>query len=197
MKVAIKKTKCQQSIPSTPIVSETLTVERMEPKRVATILHWIFRVFLVLALIVEIIWTIGFIFVAWDEYDRDYYSSYDYDRGYYSSYERPSRSTRSRSARKRESDFGAFILFTIVGSLISMALTYIAYLIVSRITIATLMAWHYTKETAKTNEKMLNEMRCLRNQLASLEEETKEPQTSFSSDEIRAFLDAKQQADNA
>jgi hypothetical protein len=78
-----------------------------------------------------------------------------------------------------------------------MALTYIAYLIVSRITIATLMAWHYTKETAKTNEKMLNEMRCLRNQLASLEEETKEPQTSFSSDEIRAFLDAKQQADNA
>jgi hypothetical protein len=39
---------------------------------------------------------------------------------------------------------------------------------------------------------MLNEMRCLRNQLASSEEEE-----SLSSDEIRAFLDSKQQADNA
>lgn len=211
MKVTIKKTKPQQIIPSTPIVSETLEVERMEPKRVATVLLWIFRTLFVLALICEIIWTIVTIFVAWDEHDLDYNSSYDYDRGYnssyeydssyYSSYEYLSHSTRS--ARERESDFCVFILLTIVSSLIYVAITYITYLIVSRIAIATLMAWHYTKETAKTNEKMLNEMRCLRNQLASLEKETdepqeeNEPQESFSLDEIRAFLDAKQQADNA
>jgi hypothetical protein len=200
MNVTIKKTKYQQSIPSTPIASETFEVERMEPKRVATVLLWIFRTLFVLALIVEIIWTIFSIFVAWDEYDLDYNSSYDYDRGYHSSYDYDSSyyssyeylSHSTRSARERESDFCVFILLTIVSSLISIALTYIAYLIISRITIAMLMAWHYTKETAKTNEKMLNEMRCLRNQLASSEEEE-----SLSSDEIRAFLDSKQQADNA